>query len=119
MEPPVRICVLLQTGNDKTITQTSNSLWSSASLFMPAVPEVPGLDLRQLVPEGMLNCNKISGLPSTAALVLPEQLSPNDGPCCIPQHTQYTSVSDKVSLQLPGHAAAPCIYQILLRIVLG
>lgn len=76
--------VLLQAGNEQALSQNSNSIWSTSSLFMPAALQVPGLAQQQLASEGMPDCNRFSGLPSAAAMMLPD--CPNDPPACILQH---------------------------------
>jgi hypothetical protein len=106
--------LLMQTGNDQT--KTSSSLWSSSSLFMPGSSQVPGWDLHQLLPETRANCNKFSGLPSAAALMLPESLGPSDGPCGILQHL-HPSVVEKVRIQMLVCFVAPVIQQVWLCII--
>lgn len=93
----IDIDVLLQNPNEQTISQNSNSVWSTSSLFMPAALQVPSLPQQQLAPDGMPDCSKFAGLPSAAAMIMPEPLGPSDAPACtVPHQLARNSLVEKV-----------------------
>lgn len=59
-------------------SQTTGSVWSSSSLFMPAALQVPALAQQQL--DGMKDCKTFTGLPSAAAMMMPEPATASDPP---------------------------------------
>lgn len=91
------LVVLLQNATEQTVSHSSASVWSANSLFMPAALQVPALMQQQHAQEGMREGQKFSGLPSAAAMILPEALAPNDPtPSGSVSHLTRTGLVDKV-----------------------